>query len=62
VAPTDWGNRMHDASRLESARYPDPGQALPADFVAGARDEKEGRTAAAAIARLRRAFGKSQPP
>ena len=60
VAPADWGTRMQDASRLEPARYPDPARALPADFVAGAREEKEGYTAAAAIARLRQAFGKSQ--
>jgi hypothetical protein len=58
VAPAEWGQRTRDTSRLEQARYPSPDRALPADFLAGARDEKVGYTAAAAIASLREAFGK----
>jgi hypothetical protein len=60
VSPADWGTRVRDDSRLEAARYPEAGRALPADFVAGAREEKEGYTAAAAVARLREAFGKGR--
>ena len=58
VAPEAWGQKMRDASKLEEARYKDAGRKLPNDFLGGARDEQEGYTAAAAIARLREAFGK----
>ena len=62
ISPADWAARMRDDSRLEAARYPDPQRTLPADFLAGAREEKEGFTAAAAIARLREAFGRALAP
>ena len=57
VAPAAWGQKTRDASRLERARYRDAERTLPKEFVAGARDEKDGHTAAAAIAPLREAFG-----
>jgi hypothetical protein len=58
VPPAEWGQRTRDTSRLEQAQYPDASRALPTDFLAGARDEKDGYTASAAIASLREAFGK----
>jgi hypothetical protein len=58
VPAAEWGQRTRDTSRLEQARYPDAGRTIPQDFLAGARDEKDGYTAAAAIASLREAFGK----
>ena len=63
VAPTEWGQKTRDTSRLEQARYRDADRTLPADFVADARAEKADVTAAAAIAPLREAFGmKPAPP
>jgi hypothetical protein len=59
VPPEQWGTLMRDTSRLEQARYRDAARMLPKDFLAGAREEREGYTAAAAIAQLREAFGKS---
>lgn len=62
VAPMDWGQKVRDASRLEIARYPEPAHVLPASFLADARAEKEGITAAAAIASFRKAFGRPRSP
>jgi hypothetical protein len=62
VAPADWGQKTRDSSRLEQARYRDAERTLPVDFIDGARAEKPGFTAAAAIAPLREAFGMKNAP
>jgi hypothetical protein len=58
VPPEEWGKLMRDTSRLEPARYPDAAKTLPKGFLADLRDEKEGLSAAGAIAQLREAFRK----
>ena len=62
VSPQEWMTKTRDDSRLEQASYPDAARTLPPDFVARARAGDKDRTAAAAIAPLREAFGKKIPP
>jgi hypothetical protein len=57
VSPEQWMTQTGDNSQLAVVQFPSPDRTLPDDFVAGARAEKEGYTAPAAIARLREAFG-----
>jgi hypothetical protein len=57
VSPEQWMTQTGDNSQLAAVQFPAPDRTLPDDFVANARAEKEGYTAAAAIARLREAFG-----
>jgi len=59
VSPEGWMAKTGDNSQLARVQFPDANRTLPDDFVANARAEKEGYTAAAAIARLREAFGKT---
>jgi parallel beta helix pectate lyase-like protein len=58
VIPADWATKTGDDSRAETVRYPGADRRLPDDFLAGAREQRPGYTAANAIARLREAFGK----
>ena len=58
LAPQDWARKTGDTSQLADARYPAPDRRLPNDFLGGVRDEQPGYTTAAAINRLREAFGK----
>lgn len=58
MAPEAWGQAMRDTSRIEQPRYPGADKTLAADFLAGAREQKDGYDAAAAIAMMRGLFGR----
>ena len=58
MAPDAWGQAMRDTSRIEQARYPGADKTLAADFLTGAREQKDGHDAGAAIAMMRGLFGR----